>query len=300
MSPQIVTGASTRCTFDSSTKISLAASQSCRTSFSSSTSHCRSCAIAASRSSIVRRRGAAASARGGGAGVEAGAQGSGTTKKNSEPWPTSDTRPISPPCSVTISRLMASPRPEPRPCCSSPGRICEKAWKRRDWSRGAMPTPRSRTETRTTCVRRPSRCSVRTRAARTVTSGASGGENLSAFETKLLTHAPRRRASPSRSDFRRSSTVPRSATPCAAAVGACVATACATRSPTSNASTWRWNAPSSIDAKLRTSSSVSDMAVMEVSTTSTTPRTSLAPETCSSASPAPDWTRTGSDGCDLT
>ena len=55
MSPQMVTGASTRCTFDSSTRISRALAHSALTSLSLSVSQRFSCAICRSRSLVLPR-----------------------------------------------------------------------------------------------------------------------------------------------------------------------------------------------------------------------------------------------------
>mmetsp|Transcript_32757 Transcript_32757/g.110342 ORF Transcript_32757/g.110342 Transcript_32757/m.110342 type:complete len:240 (+) Transcript_32757:313-1032(+) len=71
-----------------------------------------------------------------------------TEKENVDPSPRRDRQPIVPPWSWTTCFAIANPRPDPRPSCSSPGRICEKAVNKRFWSSSLMPTPASLTSTR--------------------------------------------------------------------------------------------------------------------------------------------------------
>ncbi len=145
---------------------------------SSSSSWSRSTPRMSASSSTTRMRGPsppAVSPSPGGSSPAATGRGRVTVKV--APWPTRLSTPMAPPCSSTMPRQMASPRPVPPTERTLLPSSCWNFLKSLPMSSGAMPRPRS--------VTRSSSCAP---ARRVVTCTVDpAGENLMAFESRFVT-----------------------------------------------------------------------------------------------------------------
>src|SRR5205085_12063565 len=73
----------------------------------------------------------------------------GTLKWNVLPWPGTLSTQMRPPCCSTMPLQITSPRPVPPALRVADESICENLWNSLGRSRAAMPSPKSRTPTRT-------------------------------------------------------------------------------------------------------------------------------------------------------